>query len=121
MRGQRVFFHQLSGDFAGKRRIDSALDVNLSEFVALELDIFLQLLAFARELGLLDVGLRADRHVFAGRHRHAASDQTGDSGEQDVVTGRRRRGDTHDQFAVEMMPSLAPRTAARSQPMRLTK
>ena len=41
-----------------------------------------QLVSLARDVGLLGIGLRTHRHIFARRHRHGASDQTSHAGYQ---------------------------------------
>jgi hypothetical protein len=46
--------------------IDTTLDVDLGKLIKLKLGILAQLLAFAREVRLLGVGLRADEHILAG-------------------------------------------------------
>jgi hypothetical protein len=46
---------------------------------------------------MFGVGLRADGHILAGRHRHGASHQASDTREQDLVLRRRCCGDTDDQ------------------------
>ena len=50
-----------------------------------------------REIGLLGVGLRADGHVLARRHRHRARDQRGCARDQHVARLRARRCDADDQ------------------------
>ena len=73
------------------------LDVDLGKLIKLELGILAQLLAFAREIGLLGVGLRADGHILAGSHRHSAGHQSRDPRNQDIVLRRGCRGDADDQ------------------------
>ncbi|MBC7520199.1 MAG: PEP-CTERM sorting domain-containing protein [Sandarakinorhabdus sp.] len=40
---------------------------------------------FAGKIGLLGIGLRADRHIFTGRHRHRPCNKAGDSGQQNIA------------------------------------
>ena len=75
----------------------SALDVDLGEFRPLELDVGGQLPALAAEIGLLGVGLRADRDILARRHRHRTCHQPGNAGEQDLVAAGSTRRDADDQ------------------------
>ena len=118
---QGIFRHELPGDLPRKLPIDAALDVEISKLIELEFGIVAQLLAFAPEVRPFGVGLRADGHIFAGGHRHRASHQSRDTGDQHTVLCCGCRGDTNDQAAVERMPSLAPSTAALNHPMRLTR
>lgn len=55
-----------------------------------------QLRPFARQIGLFRVGLRTDRYIFAGRHRHRTRDQSCDPRHKHVVCCRRGGGDAHD-------------------------
>jgi hypothetical protein len=48
---------------------DTALGVDFGKLLLLELNVLAQLLALAREIGLLGIGLRAGEHIFAGGHR----------------------------------------------------
>ena len=57
------------------------------------------------------------RHVLAGGHRQGARDQPGDPGDQNAPR-RRAAATPRTRLAVDTMPSLAPSTAARSQPIR---
>ena len=51
----------------------------------------------ARKIGLLGVGLRADRDIFARRHRHGAGNQTGQTGDEDLGPPGPCGGHAHDQ------------------------
>ena len=95
--GQGILCHQLPGNLPRKNLIDAALDVDFGKFINVKLDIFAQLLAFAREVRPFGVGLRADRHILAGGHRHGAGHQSRDTRDQDVVLRRGRRGNADDQ------------------------
>ena len=121
MRHQGIFCHQLLDDLPRKRLIDTALDVNVRQLIELKFWTILQFLAFARKVGLFGIRLRTDGHVFAGGHRHGAGHQSRNARDQDIILRGRRRGDSTIRLAVETMPSLAPRTAARNQPIRATK
>ena len=97
MGGQGVFRHQLPGNLPCKSQIDAALDVDFGKLFELKLGILAQLYAFAREIGLFSVGLRADGHIFSGGHRHGASHQSRDARDQNVVLRRSRGGNADDQ------------------------
>jgi hypothetical protein len=80
-----------------KGLVDAAPDVDIGKLVKLERGVLAQLLTLAREVRPFCIGLRADRHIFAGGHRHGAGHQAGDTGDQDGVLRRGRRGDADDQ------------------------
>jgi hypothetical protein len=85
---QGIFRHQLPGNLPRQDLIDTTLDVDFGKLIKLKLGILAQLLAFAREVRLLGVGLRPDGHILAGGHRHGASHQSCDARDQDVVLRR---------------------------------
>ena len=63
----------------------------------LRLGVLLELALFPGEVGALDVGLRADRDVFAGGHGHGAGDETRDAGGQHgAATAARGRDPDHE-------------------------
>ena len=95
--GESVMRHQSLGDLFGQRRVQAALDVDRCELRVLVGVVRGELRALARQVGLLGVGLRADRYVLAGSHRHRPGDQAGDAGDQDLASRGVRGGDTHDQ------------------------
>ena len=74
MGAERVVPHQLFGDAVGKLRVQSA-----------------------RQVGPLGVGLRADGHVLARRHRHRTRDETRDTRQQHLVWRRVRRSNADDE------------------------
>jgi hypothetical protein len=71
--------HELVGDLFGESRIESARHVNRRELLVLALVVCLELLALLVELSPLNVRLRVNRHVLAGRHRHSPGDPPGDA------------------------------------------
>jgi hypothetical protein len=95
--GQGIFRHQLLGNLPRKDLIDTPLDVDFSKLIKLKLSILTLLLAFAHEIGLFGVGLRAYGHILAGGHRHGASHQSRDTRDQDIVLRRGRCGNADDQ------------------------
>lgn len=98
MRAQRVMRHHLFGDRLCQRGRDAAADVDGGEFPCFGLGIAVQLGSLARQVGMFGIGLRADRDIFARRHRQRAADQRRRAGEQDGrCAGARRGGDADDQ------------------------
>ena len=94
---QSILRHQLLRDLLRQLRLYAAFDVDVGKLLMLEPDILRELFALARQIGLLGVGLRAHRHIFAGRHRHGAGNEPGDSGNQDIARSRRCRSNADDQ------------------------
>ncbi|AFL55148.1 hypothetical protein USDA257_p04330 (plasmid) [Sinorhizobium fredii USDA 257] len=97
MRFERVLLHQFLGDASGQGDIDPALGIKLRQFLTLRIGLALELPPFACEVGLLGIRLRADRNIFPRRHRHRTGHQPGNTGDQDLGTSRRRRGNADDQ------------------------
>ena len=83
--GQGIFRHQLLGNPPREGWIDTTLDVDRGELIKLKLRMLAQLFAFAREIGLFSIGLRTDRHILAGCHRHGACGQSRNARDQDIV------------------------------------
>ena len=121
MRAERIVRHQLIGDLACERLIESAANVDRRELVALALQIGFQLPALALEVRLFGIGLRMHRHVFARRHRHRAGDERSQRGATTSAWVAFAAATPATRLAVDTMPSLAPSTAARSQPIRLVR
>ena len=76
--------------------IDATLDIDLGQLLAFELDILTELLALSGKIGMFRVGLRADRNVLTGCHRHRTSDEPGDTGNENIAGFGRRRCDADD-------------------------
>ena len=57
--GQSILGHQLPGDSACEWLIDTTLDINLCEFVELQLRIGAQFSAFAGQIGMFESGVTA--------------------------------------------------------------
>ena len=79
MRRQGILLHELTSDLTGQRLVEAALDVDGSQFLKLEFGIFAQFLALAGHIGLLGIGLLADRDVLTSSHRHGAGRQARDA------------------------------------------
>jgi hypothetical protein len=94
-------------------------DIDLGQFL-LEFGVVREFLSLAGEIGLFGVGLRTDQDILSRRHGHGTGDQTGDAGKRDLAAPRGGLSHTEHDIAVEMIPSLAPSTAARSHPIRST-
>ena len=77
--------------------IDASFDVDVGKLIEFKGRIVAQFFAFAREIGSFRIGLRTDRHVFAGRHRHGAGDQTRNPRDHDFMLRRGSRRHTHNQ------------------------
>lgn len=97
VRPQCVFRHQLPGDRVGRRRVDAAPGTDAREFADLGVDVARHLGPLARNIGALGIRLRADRDIFACRHRHRAGDQPCGTGDKNVGRLSRRRSDANDQ------------------------
>src|SRR4029077_10145986 len=110
-----IFRHQLLGNLPRKDLIDAALDVNFGQFVNFKLDISAQFLALARKVRLFGVGLRADRHILAGGHRHRARHQSRHTRDQYIFLRRGGRGNADDQACRRDDAIVGPENR-RSQP-----
>ena len=82
---QGIFRHELLGDLPRKSLFDAALDVDFGEFIEFSRWGLAQFHALAGKIGLFGVGLGADGHILARRHRHGASHQPRDTGYQDIA------------------------------------
>ncbi len=92
MRAERVVRHQLLCDLFRERGIETAAHIDGRQFAVLGSRLGLQFDAFPLEVGLLRVGLRVNRNVFSGGHRHGPGHQPGDRrGEDASVAGMGRR------------------------------
>ena len=105
---QCVLGHQLTRYLPRKLLVDTALDLNLSQFLALELDILAQFLALAREISMLSLGLGTDPHVFSGRHRHGPRDKSSHAGNQNIARLGRCGRDADDQTRRRHDPVIGP-------------
>jgi hypothetical protein len=121
MGGQGIFRHQLPGNLPRKVLIDTTLDVDLSKLIKLKLSILAQLLAFAHQIRLFGVGLRADGHILASGHRHGASHQSRDTRDQDFMLRRGRCGNTNDQACCRDNPIVGAEHRCSQPPNAVDK
>ena len=61
---------QLGRHLNGEIPSQAPRDIDIRQLPFLEVGLCRQLGALARDVGTLGIGLRADRHVLARRHRH---------------------------------------------------
>jgi len=66
-----VVGHQLDGDLFCQGWLQAATDIDLRQLLVLALVVGSEFGSLEREIGLLGVGLRVNRNVFAGGHRHS--------------------------------------------------
>ena len=121
MGSQGVFRRELLGNLSRKGLIDTALYVDFGKLIEFKLGIVAQLLAFACEIRLFRVGLRADGHILAGGHRHGARNQTRDTRDQDSALRRRRRGDADDQAGGRNDAIVGPKHCGPQPPNAVDK
>ena len=97
MRAQGIVRHQLVGDL--KRQIvnEPAVPINRGEFLSFGFWLIGQFGGFARDIGALGIGLAADRHIFARRHRQGTGGQPRNPGQQHGGAVGIGGGDADDQ------------------------
>jgi len=96
------------GNLAGQIGLDAARDIDLSQFFPLEHRVVHQLALLTREVGVLGIGLRTDRNILAGRHRHRAGDQPATPVSSTSLCEAAADATPRIRLAVEIIPSLAP-------------
>ena len=92
MGAQGIVRHQLRGHLVGQLGREAARHVDRCQLQVFGFRLGLQLNPFTRQVGPLGVGLRRDRHVFAGRHGHRTGHQGSNARDQQFVlpsAGRR--------------------------------
>src|SRR6187200_1162902 len=91
------------------------------EFPLHEFSLSGQLLPLTCHVGPLGVELRADRHELACGHRHGTRHQPATPATRISFLPALAAATPTIKLAVDTMPSFAPRTAARSQPIRCVR
>jgi len=94
---ERVVRGELRGDLLGEWTVEPALLVDLGQFFELEFGIGREFEGFLGDIGFFGVALRANRHIFARRHRHGARDQPRGAGHENRRARCARSGDPGDQ------------------------
>ena len=119
---ERVLLGELAGHLHRQLRLDATRLPDLRQLAQLGHRVLLQRLALDAQVGLLDVALARHRHVLAERHRQRAGRQARDPrGAHRAVARRPAPATPTMRHAVDTTPSLAPSTAARSQPARFDR
>ncbi|GAA3260981.1 hypothetical protein GCM10020258_23840 [Sphingomonas yabuuchiae] len=111
--------HHLFGHLPRQPRLDPALFVDRGQFARFGQRRTDQLRRLARQIGLLGIGLRTDRDIFPAAIDSAPPTRAAipaTSTAPAVAPGAAATPTIR--LETEMMPSLAPSTAARSQPVR---
>ena len=116
---ERIVFHQLLSDLPRQRRGQTAFDIDCLQLSQFALAIVTQLLPFARDIRLLGIGLRADRDIFAAIDIAPATSPATPA-IRTLLCVPCAVATPMIRLEVERRPSLAPRTAALSQPRRST-
>jgi hypothetical protein len=94
---RRVLRHQLPSDLSREIAIETSSDVYHGKLVFLCSRLRCEFVSLAIQIGPLGIGLRADRHVFTGRHGQSARHQACDSGNEHLLPTRSRRYDANHQ------------------------
>ena len=90
---QRILRHKLLGDLCRESRCEPAINVDLRQLAHLGPRLLIERALFSLKVGGFRIGLRADRDVFARRHRHRACRPAGEGGGEDLPAARRGGGD----------------------------
>lgn len=96
MRPQCILGHKLKRNLPSELGFHATIDVDLRQFLFLDLWSFRKLAPLAREIGQLSVGLRADRNVLPGRHGHGTSHEPRNTGKQNIAFCSGSCGHTED-------------------------
>jgi len=121
MSRQGSFCHQLLRNLSCKRRFEAAPYVDLGKLFLFKLHVIAQLIAFPREIRLFGVGLRTDETYSPVAIDMAPATNPATPATRTAFFVAAAAATPTIKLAVERMPSLAPSTAARSQPMRFTR
>ena len=118
MRAQSIMRGELVGNLLGKIGGQSAILVNRYKLQPLGPGLVLQLPGFLGPLRLLAIGLRTDRDIFIDI---APATSPANAVSKIVSCEVAAAATPTTRLAVETIPSLAPNTAARSQPTRSSR
>ncbi|KJC56602.1 hypothetical protein UP10_33465 [Bradyrhizobium sp. LTSPM299] len=97
MRAQRIAGHQLLSDRLCQSTVQTALDVNVGQLPGFSGGVFAELLAFARDIRRLRVGLRTHRDILPRCHGHRAGDKPRDACNQHALMRAMRVRDADDE------------------------
>jgi len=86
---------QLLGHLMGQGGGQAAAFVDQGQLGQLVVRVLGQFPFLQGQVGALGIGLRADRHVFAGGHRYCAGDQAGHAGGQQGLRAHAAGGHAH--------------------------
>jgi hypothetical protein len=117
---QRAVSGRVGGDGAGRGGGQALCLVESRQLGQLGVRVDGELLLVLPDLRALAVALAGDRHVLTKRHRYGPAHEAGQSGREDGAAVRCGAGHPDDDARHGTIPSLAPRTPARSQFKRPT-
>ena len=118
MRRQSVVRGQLLGDLSGERRVKPSADVNALQLRQFELGTAGQFPLLSREVGVLAIACELTETYSPAAIDIAPATNPATPATSTLLRLVSAAATPTMRLAVETMPSLAPRTAALSQPIR---
>jgi hypothetical protein len=119
MGAERIVMHQLLGDLLRQGGLKPAGEIDRRQLTMLRRRVCFELGALARQVGLLGIGLCEWTETYPPAAIDMAPATRPATPVNRIVPGLVLAAATPTtRLAVETMPSLAPSTAARSQPIR---
>jgi hypothetical protein len=115
MGAEGVVSHQLFGHGSGRVGLDPTRDIDTRQLVQLGLRRSGQFGRLSGQIGLLRIGLGADRDIFASGHGHGAGDQSGDARNHNRALRGLGGGDADDQACSGDEAVVSPKDSG-SQP-----